>query len=108
MGRKYILKEVEKCIMSDREAEYGNPEDNFTLIADLWNSFLNAKQDRKQIQAEDVGIMMSLLKIARISTGKPKADNYIDLAGYAICVGGIVANKAHPKNEERVKILKLK
>ena len=30
-------------------------------------------------------MMMALFKIARASTGKYKADNYIDLAGYAAC-----------------------
>jgi hypothetical protein len=33
--------------------------------------------------------MMALLKIARIATGEPKADNYVDLAGYAVCAGEI-------------------
>ena len=37
------------------------------------------------VTTEDVPMMMALLKIARASTGKFKADNYIDLAGYAAC-----------------------
>ena len=31
--------------------------------------------------------MMALLKIARIAGGNAKADNWIDLAGYAACGG---------------------
>ena len=31
---------------------------------------------------------MALLKIARTVTGTPKADNYVDLAGYAACAWG--------------------
>ena len=38
-----------------------------------------------QVTTEDVPMMMALLKIARASTGKFKADNYIDLAGYSAC-----------------------
>lgn len=30
-------------------------------------------------------VMMALLKIARIKTGKHKDDNFVDLAGYAAC-----------------------
>lgn len=30
---------------------------------------------------------MALFKIARIATGHGKADNWVDLAGYAACVG---------------------
>jgi hypothetical protein len=34
-------------------------------------------------------MMLALLKIGRIATGHTKADNYIDLAGYAACAGEI-------------------
>lgn len=35
----------------------------------------------------DVAAMMGLFKIARIATGHRKADNWVDLAGYAACGG---------------------
>lgn len=38
---------------------------------------------------EDVAAMMALLKIARIASGHAKADNWVDLAGYAACGGEI-------------------
>lgn len=38
---------------------------------------------------DDVAAMMMLLKIARIATGEPKEDNWIDAAGYAACGGEI-------------------
>ena len=37
--------------------------------------------------------MMALLKIARIATGGPKEDSWVDLAGYAACGGEIVSAK---------------
>lgn len=37
------------------------------------------------IDANDVAMMMALLKIARIAAGGGKADSWIDLAGYAAC-----------------------
>jgi predicted membrane channel-forming protein YqfA (hemolysin III family) len=33
--------------------------------------------------------MLALLKIARIASGHAKADNWVDLAGYAACGGEI-------------------
>ena len=39
------------------------------------------------IGADDVAHLMMLLKIARLATGEPKADTYIDIAGYA-ALGG--------------------
>ncbi len=35
---------------------------------------------------------MALLKIARIATGHGKADNWVDLAGYAACGGELESN----------------
>lgn len=41
------------------------------------------------ILPEDVAAMLALLKIARIASGHAKADNWVDLAGYAACGGEI-------------------
>ena len=86
MTRKEILAEAERCVCTDREQQYGAPESNFSLIARLWREYLDTDNP---ITAHDVAMMMALLKIARIATGKPKTDNYIDLAGYAACAGEI-------------------
>ena len=82
MTRKEILTEAEKCVCTDREQTYGNPENNFSKISDLWNAYKPCN-----ITAHDVGIMLGLLKIGRIASGQANADNYIDLAGYAACAG---------------------
>lgn len=79
--RKEILKQAEKTVCTDREGQYGSPEDNFRRIADLWTTYCGGYS----FEPKDVAMMMSLLKIARIATGKHKDDNYIDLAGYAAC-----------------------
>lgn len=89
--RKSILAEAERCVCADREQEYGAPEDNFSTIAALWEPYLECKCVSSGanvcIEAEDVAIMMALLKIGRIASGQVKADNYVDLAGYAACAG---------------------
>ena len=54
------------------------PERNLGNIAAMWSVYLECHLD-----AKDVAAMMALLKICRIATGKPKSDNWIDLAGYA-------------------------
>lgn len=93
MTRKEFLQGAEKCVCTDREEQYGEPEDNFALIAAFWNEYLESKypdiEYSSVIEACDVAVMMALLKIARISTGEPKADNWIDLIGYAACGGEI-------------------
>ena len=86
MDRKQTLLEAEKCVCQNRQDEYGSAEDNFKIVADLWNAYLDGCSDgNEDINAHDVAIMMCLLKIARIASGQAKADNYIDLAGYSAC-----------------------
>lgn len=97
--REGILEAAKQCVCTDREGQYGSPEDNFTLIAKLWSEFLRATglgdgdDSWDLIKPHEVAVMMCLLKIARIATGEPKADSWIDLAGYAACGGEIQANQ---------------
>ena len=88
MTRKQILESAQKCVCEDREAEYGTPESNFKLIAELWMIYIRAKYGFDlYLSADDVAMMMALVKVARIATGSPKADSYADLAGYAALAG---------------------
>lgn len=88
MKRAEILDAAKRCVCGDREQDYGSPENNFRVIADLWTTYLGYK-----VAATDVAAMLALLKIARISSGHAKDDNWIDLAGYAACGGEIESNQ---------------
>lgn len=89
LTRADILHAAEKCVCGQREQDYGTPEDNFETIAKLWETYLRRacvdEAGGVYIDANDVAMMMALLKIARIAAGGGKADNWIDLAGYAAC-----------------------
>ena len=88
MTRKEILAEAEKCVCSDRNRQYGEPEDNFSNIANLWSAYLDTG-----IEVEDVAIMMCLFKIARLKSSYYQSkDSWIDLIGYAAC-GGEIATR---------------
>lgn len=88
MTRSEILAAAERCVVGDREQDYGRPESNFARIAAFWSTYLGRKL-ADDIDAKDVAAMLALLKIARIASGHAKADNWIDLAGYAACGGEI-------------------
>lgn len=79
-NREKCLNRALEIVTGDREQAYGTPENNFGTIAELWSVYLEA-----DVSPVDVAMMMSLLKIARISTGTFKEDSFIDLAGYAAC-----------------------
>ena len=61
------------------------------MIAALWEPYLRGKCTTPglgvHVDAVDVAAMMCLFKIARIATDHGKADNWVDLAGYAACGG---------------------
>lgn len=80
MIRKQILENAIRTVCQDRKDRYGEVENNFKLIADLWSAYLGAA-----VTAVDVAMMMGMLKMARIKTGKYTQDNFVDLAGYAAC-----------------------
>lgn len=84
MTRSEYLEKSKQTICNDRQDQYGEPEDSFGVISTLWKAYKGV-----DFSAHDVAIMMALLKIARIATGQPKPDNYIDLIGYAACAGEI-------------------
>jgi len=91
LTRENIIAEVAKCVNIERNGAYGEPEDNFRAIAEFWNVYLNARGEalNPPLGPTDIAIMMSLLKIARIATGEAKIDNFVDLAGYAVCGGEV-------------------
>lgn len=71
MTRTEILDSAKRCVVGDREQDYGSPENNFKTIADFWSAYLG-----KKVSAKDVAAMLALLKIARIGSGHAKADNW--------------------------------
>lgn len=93
--RSDILNAAMRCVCGDREQDYGSPESSFRMIAALWEPFLKQKcvspGAELTISPEDVAAMMCLFKLARISTGHGKADNWVDLCGYGACGGEIEA-----------------
>lgn len=97
MKRAEILDSAKEIVTKDREEQYGAPEDNFATIAEFWTSYVKARCTSNNglvdISPADVGAMMILLKTARIAGDSEKADNYIDIAGYAACAGELMSKK---------------
>lgn len=107
MNRKQTLVEADKCVNGQREHDYGSPEDNFATIAEMWTTYLRRAGSKFTpiiVTAHDVTVMMALLKIARIASGKVKEDNYIDGCGYLACAAEIATEK---KNSESFVTLKI-
>lgn len=97
MTRAETLENARKAVCGERENEYGTPEDNFNKIAGLWTAYLGYEV---LLDAVDVAMMMSLLKIARVKSGHGSDDSFVDLAGYAACgaeIHGRISEEADEK-----------
>lgn len=86
--REETLDTAKKCVMGDREQDYGTPESNFATIASFWSDYLDM-----DISAQQVADMMILMKISRIKNGGGTGDSYVDIAGYAACGNEILSKK---------------
>lgn len=82
MTRKGILSKAERIVYGEREEAYGSAENNFEVIARLWEAYKGTP-----FSAVDVAMMMILLKIARSKSGTGTEDCFVDIAGYAACGG---------------------
>lgn len=90
MKRDEILETAAKIVTSGRNKQYGEPEDNFAVIAEYWSTYLSQHNGGRVILLTpmDVATMMVLFKIGRITTaGEFAADSYVDCAGYAAIAG---------------------
>ena len=86
--RSTILDTAKDLVTTDRAEQHGDAEANFTMIASYWNTHLGLIDF---IKVDDIPIMMSLMKIARLHGDVTKSlDNYIDVCGY-MSLGGEIA-----------------
>lgn len=81
------LSKANDIIHGERQDQYGNPEDSFEIIARYWTTYLiyRHQKDGKNVftlDSADVAIMMTLLKVARMSGQTWQPDNAVDGCGY--------------------------
>lgn len=94
MTREEILNAAKQCVCHDRNEQYGEPENNFAVIARFWQEYIfGATGKTFNLTAFDVANMMVLFKVARAATAgaNANADSFVDMAGYAACGGEIVS-----------------
>lgn len=88
--RSRLLYEAEQIITGDRNAQYGEPHQDFARTAEMWSAYFGIP-----IEAHQVAGAMILLKISRTVWSPDKYDHWLDIAGYAAC--GYEAHvKTHP------------
>lgn len=82
-----LLKRGIELTGGDRNKTYGDPWNNLTACATVWEAYLTAKYGEIHLVAEDVAHMMQLIKMTRTFHGEYHADNYLDNAVYGAIAG---------------------
>ena len=89
--RSEILDTAKKYVTKERANVHGDMKTNLTAISKLWSVYLDT-----DIKPHDIGVMMNLLKIARIKFNPENADNWVDACGYMALSGELCAEKPEP------------
>ena len=85
-----VLQKAKDLVTGDRNDTHGDAFNNHAEIAEFWNIFLDKKlQAMASITADDVALMMVLLKMARTKLGAVSRDTYVDMAAYGAIAGEI-------------------
>ncbi len=95
MKRDEILKTAEEIVTKDRNAQYGEPENNFGVIAEYWSTYLSQHNGGRAVLLTpmDVALMMVLFKLGRLTTARAVTlDSFVDAAGYVACAGEIATD----------------
>lgn len=80
-----ILSIAYRITRGDRQSSYGPPDQDFRRTAEMWTAlFKDNLKDGKVFEPFHVAQFMILVKMSR-QLHQRKADNWIDVAGYARC-----------------------
>ena len=98
MTKNDILDKAKTIINGERQGTYGEAENSFAIIAQMWTAYLG-----KDLSSSDVANMMVLMKVARNANGVYKDDNWIDICGYA-ALGGEIQSNTDNYNVEKIDV----
>lgn len=90
-SRSKLLTDAANIIDGDRNIQYGDPIDDFSMTAVLWEAYIRRimqtrnTPDEVYLDPHDVAVMMMLVKVSRLAQTPEKHDHWLDIAGYAGC-----------------------
>jgi len=97
--REEVLEMASTAISQARNADYGEPQDDFACTSELWESYIMRLIQTRgwpRIMPHDVSAFMILLKISRLAESPAKMDHWVDIAGYA-AIGAECAKDAESR-----------
>lgn len=97
-----VLTEAERIINGPRAQYYGPAYDNHERIADLWSVYINHRFKVKvALLPHDAGLLMDLMKTARLIESPDHRDSFVDKSGYtSLSYGMAVEHKRRTLQEK--------
>jgi hypothetical protein len=94
MKKEEILMKAAELVGSSRQESHGDTFKNHEQIAEFWNIYLDDKlKPVAAITADEVAMMMALVKVSRSKVGNHNIDDYVDGAAY-VAIAGELKNGA--------------
>lgn len=91
-GRAGETLEEARAAIALRSVHYGAPEQSFKTTARLWSAWLSARHGAVSLSPADVGVMLGLLKVARLAHDPAHHDSALDAAAYVALAQAIAAD----------------
>jgi Domain of unknown function (DUF6378) len=88
--RAAILDEAKQAVCSDRNADYGEPIDNFGRWAGVCNALGYRGPDGRELKPHDLAIIAAGGKLCRAMQTPGKRDHSVDTAGYGALIYELV------------------
>ena len=92
-----LLSEASALTSQERNKDYGDPVDNMTHIADIFNAITG-----HEIKPSDVAILHIATKLARKRTSPLKKDHYVDTMAYMGIAYECELQEVEPSQKERM------
>lgn len=83
--RTDLLEEANQLVTGDRNNSYGEPHQDFARSAGALTALGYRGPDGRELQAHDIAIIISTVKMSRLMWSPLKRDSWVDIAGYAAC-----------------------
>lgn len=102
--RAEILNEAKGLILGDRNAQYGQPTQDFERSAAILNAQGYSGPGGRPIVMHDVALIVIAIKLSRLVWTPGKRDSWADIAGYVGCGWECVVEEEKTRAAETVRI----
>ena len=88
--RARVLDDAKQAVCSDRNAEYGEPIDNFTRWAGVCQALGYRGPGGRDLKPHDLAVISTAGKLSRVMQTPGKRDHSVDISGYGSLIYELV------------------